>query len=1141
MDSDEGDAFDKLIDQTEEMDVTKINASYFDQKADMKTYQSLDNKLKEISQKLSVQKLNKLKNFSLVRDLVDIIISSQNSFESLKGKQKELKDLEKYLSKICKEILALKNDDFHNCVSGMKPLYLKIKEVNLRLEQVENRKNECERSLKDQSGIDEIRQLEYNALYYSELERGLMLFERYEGKFARVKEYENKNNYIMCILKLQEIDRLYQSNIVELNEFPDLVKIIKSKVEEWNKKIKRELENKVLSILFHRKEDFPSILETTLIVKKTNWVQDSNIEEVEDFFDLVARNVFSLNDSIKLSIAKTLSRKNKEDDIMSMQRIVKRYITIQKEENFDPRDPDYEENQEIIQKIGIFFDDLSDPEIIYVRKEAYLTSCFAALSELNQGNSGGYQEKRSSKILIENVDLEFISQNLLREFPKTLMNAIRLIISKLNYRNKSGGRRRNYGREENIDEDLEFTDDVELQIFNALIGIPLQMLNLTSSFLDSLFHYLLCLFDNFVTIAEITANSQLADEAFNGIQYYIKIILQALFDYDDTLQVQTQDKEKKNFSERMTMGGVHNSPFKNENRSCTFIFSSEEESHEFLKNSIKEQFDFYQTVLSELTDGFIRPNIMYAGFFGWKCNEFLQNLSDKAKKLMNPHSQYKVFVLWNKHFIESSLELLAERLRSKIELLTEGYVSQSFRIFTVAHKEQFEEQSDGRMIQKPNITSSKDLSSRSFESINESVFLYMDTLSRFLKFLGSPVKSNLLFKTSRSAEENYTDYTTNLHQTLVDNISMFSRKLESFFNELVKNTHFPGSNKLEKEFFSKDFYEGEINSVEFIKTVEKTISVAASTSIDVIEEEKLSREGSIASGKDIVYDEYWNSKQNKNEMSFLQLEGLESITGGGSSEEYLEFLKHPRLAIEDNYLKSDITLITLMIELSWNLGELIKGLKTFEKATSHKLSLQKTLKPIITIYNNCNIFLRCEIVGRIFCGLREMVYTDFNKKYGSKGAESFGNFVCREIKYFYHLTQQLGLRGSYIMSVVPRLVAKIFRTNIRYIKNSTINENGFNSLETTFEYIIASFKIFSKNDLKSISALNQCEVSKTKYFIHLLSLQKKELITEITENEQNCTMMEYNSILNIQTHRRDKLNDLEKKSLLKMVKERTND
>lgn len=185
---------------------------------------------------------------------MDIIISSQNSFESLKGKQKELKDLEKYLSKICKEILALKGEDFHNCVKGMKPLYLKIKEVNLRLQQVENRKSECERSIKDQGGINEIRKLEYNALYYSELERGFTLFERYEGKFSKVKEYEHKNNFIMCILTLKEIENLYKANIVELNDFPDLVKIIKNKIEDWNLKIKAELQNKILSILFHKQE-----------------------------------------------------------------------------------------------------------------------------------------------------------------------------------------------------------------------------------------------------------------------------------------------------------------------------------------------------------------------------------------------------------------------------------------------------------------------------------------------------------------------------------------------------------------------------------------------------------------------------------------------------------------------------------------------------------------------------------------------------------------------------------------------------------------------------------------------------------------------------------------------------------------------
>jgi hypothetical protein len=62
------------------------------------------------------------------------------------------------------------------------------------------------------------------------------------------------------------------------------------------------------------------------------------------------------------------------------------------------------------------------------------------------------------------------------------------------------------------------------------------MLDKASQFLDCIFEYILILFDNFVTVAEITGDSQLADEAFNAIQYYMKIILQAIFDYDDTLE-----------------------------------------------------------------------------------------------------------------------------------------------------------------------------------------------------------------------------------------------------------------------------------------------------------------------------------------------------------------------------------------------------------------------------------------------------------------------------------------------------------------------------------------------------------------------------------------------------------------------------
>lgn len=217
------------------------------------------------------------------------------------------------------------------------------------------------------------------------------------------------------------------------------------------------------------------------------------------------------------------------------------------------------------------------------------------------------------------------------------------------------------------------------------------------------------------------------------------------------------------------------SPFENNSKRFTFIFPSEQASHEFLKNSIKEQVDFYQSISNELSQGFIKPNIMFAGFFGWKCNEFLQILSDKAKKLMNPNSQYKVFVLWNRHFIQSSLDLLSKRLHSKIELLTDGYVSQNFKIFTLAHKEQFEQLNDIPILSKNNKQhGNKDLGSRSFESINTSIFVYMDSLIRFLKFLGSPVKSTQLFKSKEaSSEGQYSDYTINLEHILHSNLKVF--------------------------------------------------------------------------------------------------------------------------------------------------------------------------------------------------------------------------------------------------------------------------------------------------------------------------------------------------------------------------------
>lgn len=83
----------------------------------------------------------------------------------------------------------------------------------------------------------------------------------------------------------------------------------------------------------------------------------------------------------------------------------------------------------------------------------------------------------------------------------------------------------------------EFEDEVEVQIFNSLVGIPLDHLEKASLLLDCIFKFLLNLFENFVTLAEITSKTQIADEAFNALQYYMKIILQAIFDYDETMEV----------------------------------------------------------------------------------------------------------------------------------------------------------------------------------------------------------------------------------------------------------------------------------------------------------------------------------------------------------------------------------------------------------------------------------------------------------------------------------------------------------------------------------------------------------------------------------------------------------------------------
>ena len=116
---------------------------------------------------------------------------------------------------------------------------------------------------------------------------------------------------------------------------------------------------------------------------------------------------------------------------------MRKYIEEQKKGGHNVDDPEYSQNQEIVQKINIFFNDLSDPLNILERKEAYLISCFTALDELHLKNSGGYEEKRSPHMHYNSVNLEFITKNLMKEFPTTLLNAIQVVIKELTSKSKA--------------------------------------------------------------------------------------------------------------------------------------------------------------------------------------------------------------------------------------------------------------------------------------------------------------------------------------------------------------------------------------------------------------------------------------------------------------------------------------------------------------------------------------------------------------------------------------------------------------------------------------------------------------------------------------------------------------------------------
>jgi len=220
------------------------------------------------------------------------------------------------------------------------------------------------------------------------------------------------------------------------------------------------------------------------------------------------------------------------------------------------------------------------------------------------------------------------------------------------------------------------------------------------------------------------------------------------------------------------------------------------------------------------------------------------------------------------------------------------------------------------------------------------------------------------------------------------------------------------------------------------------------------------------------------------DFSMLQIDNLQSIAGESNSENSLEFLYKPRLAIEEGYLKSDITTITLVAGLSAQLAELIRSLKRFLKVYEGKIertksdrskgwklnNLQAILKTMKDIYEDCNVFLKCEAIGRVFLSLKEKLplcqidgktsgYLASHNS-GSKGGQFFGNVFGREITLLkLHMQTAFGEgdpRIGYILSIIPRLASRIFRNNLKYIQNKQIDETGWHSLNNMFDNICRS-------------------------------------------------------------------------------------
>jgi hypothetical protein len=54
---------------------------------------------------------------------------------------------------------------------------------------------------------------------------------------------------------------------------------------------------------------------------------------------------------------------------------------------------------------------------------------------------------------------------------------------------------------------VNFETDEEMKIYDAIIHVPVQDIQSLSIFLDLVFYFILVMFDNFITLSEVTKNT----------------------------------------------------------------------------------------------------------------------------------------------------------------------------------------------------------------------------------------------------------------------------------------------------------------------------------------------------------------------------------------------------------------------------------------------------------------------------------------------------------------------------------------------------------------------------------------------------------------------------------------------------------